>query len=674
MDNNFIVQLIARLDASKTPDDLKKIEQQLNNKGINLKATIDTATSKQELQNYASQLKKIFDSVGLNIDTSKILSSLNDAFKQIETISTKAGKIKLNFESDSYSSKVDSLIGKTNQWIDANGQARISTTSLQSALNNLNTAYANVTASGGNTEANQRALIEAEKALGLEIQSVTNKVNGMGATMAKSSAIDSLRQKYQAFYDSNSAAHRTWGAQLKAGIAELAPGAEISITKYKQLEQQLIQVGNAARQAGKLGKSWFDTLKAGAQKFSYWTSSTFLVTKAIQEIRQAVTFAKELDEALTNVNYTMDVTTSQLEKIGESSVQMSKQLGTSTSNVLSAVKLYANAKETADSIIAKAQPAIMISNVTGMTGEQSAKMLQSVMNQFDMTQEDLMRISDTIQAVSQNMAYDFAAGIQEIAGGIERSGSVARSAGLELEEYVSMLGLVIEQTGQSGDTIGNAFKTIFQRITKASATEGTLAEDISKAEESLRAVGVLVRDDANEFRDMTDIMTDLGKVWNTLSSVEQSNISYQVAGIRQTNILKSLLENWKEYEAMVGKASDSAGTTFETQEDYAKSLEGQLGTLSSTWDSAVHNLFDADSLKPFITGLTKLGEGFEWVTEKAGLLGTISLGAGLFAGIKNFGGHKILEPRKTIVLKLPNIISVLWDTKVFLWSNVKYTR
>ena len=136
---------------------------------------------------------------------------------------------------------------------------------------------------------------------------------------------------------------------------------------------------------------------------------------------------------------------------------------------------------------------------------------------------------------------------------------------------------------------------------------------------------------------MSDIMADLGKVWNTLSSVEQSNISYQVAGIRQTNILKYLLENWKEYEKMVGKANDSAGTTFETQEDYAKSLEGQLGTLSSTWDSAVHNLFDADSLKPFITGLTKLGEGFEWVTEKAGLLGTISLGAGLFAAFKNVG-------------------------------------
>ena len=36
MDNNFIVQLIARLDASKTKTDLKSIESDLNARGINL--------------------------------------------------------------------------------------------------------------------------------------------------------------------------------------------------------------------------------------------------------------------------------------------------------------------------------------------------------------------------------------------------------------------------------------------------------------------------------------------------------------------------------------------------------------------------------------------------------------------------------------------------------------
>ena len=34
--DNFIVQLMARLDSSKTPDDLRKIEQELNKKKINL--------------------------------------------------------------------------------------------------------------------------------------------------------------------------------------------------------------------------------------------------------------------------------------------------------------------------------------------------------------------------------------------------------------------------------------------------------------------------------------------------------------------------------------------------------------------------------------------------------------------------------------------------------------
>ena len=45
MDNNYIIQLIAKLDGSKTADDLNKIEQQLNAKGINLKTSLDTATS-----------------------------------------------------------------------------------------------------------------------------------------------------------------------------------------------------------------------------------------------------------------------------------------------------------------------------------------------------------------------------------------------------------------------------------------------------------------------------------------------------------------------------------------------------------------------------------------------------------------------------------------------------
>ncbi len=420
-----------------------------------------------------------------------------------------------------------------------------------------------------------------------------------------------------------------------------AAGGKVPLTdtwvkEYQQLMSSVVsatkRVTAEQTKAEKATGSFLSSFKKSFSFLSYLTSASYLITQTVHGIKQIASNVHELDDALTNISYTMDVSGRQLKEIGESSLQMAKDLNTSAGNVLSAVKLYANAKETAQSILEKSQPAIMVSNVTGMTGEDSAKMLQSIMNQFDMTQDDLMEIADTIEMVSQNMAYDFASGINEISEGIEQSGSVAKAAGLSLQEYVSMLGLVIEKTGQSGSTVGNAYKTILQRITKASAAEGTLAEDISAAEESLRAVGIEVRDTADEFRDLTDIMSDLGKVWDSLTSVQQSNISYNIAGVRQTNILKSLLGYWEDYESLVEKANSAAGTTLQNQEIYAESLTGKMGELSAIWEKIGDDAISSNSLK----WLADAGIGISSLIEKIGLMKSVIASVGIAAFVKNF--------------------------------------
>lgn len=175
------------------------------------------------------------------------------------------------------------------------------------------------------------------------------------------------------------------------------------------------------------------------------------------------------------------------------------------------------------------------------------------------------------------------------------------------------------------------------RITKASAVDGTSEEDISKAEESLKSVGVQVRKSAGEFRDMTDIMRDLGAVWNDLNDVQQSNISYEIAGTRQTNIIKTLLTYWKDYENLVQKAGDSAGTTMENQEKYAESYKGELSELSATAESFWNNFLNSSTFKAgtnFLTGILSL---LDKISGTMGTLGTIGLGAGIFAGFKNIG-------------------------------------
>ena len=473
----------------------------------------------------------------------------------------------------------------------------------------------------------------------------TAKVNA-DTSQAQKSISDlarlSQQKTMQTWANNNSKAMKVWGGQVNDIIGKMGNlGQKMSKADYNKLVGTFKSIQNEAIRTGNVGKSFGDKMKTAWEKFGGWSLATRSLMLAWRELRKGIDLVIEMDSALTNINYTMDVTKTQLSNIGNSSVEMAKDLKTSTKNVLEAVTLYANAKETADSILKKSEAAIMISNVTGMGGGQSAKMLQSVMNQFDLTQDDLMYISDTIQSVSQNMAYDFSAGIQEIAGGIERSGSVAKAAGLDLAEYASMLGLVIEKTGLSGETIGTAYRTILTRITKASAVEGTSEEDISKAEESLRAVGVQVRKSAGEFRDMTDIMRDLGQVWNDLDDVQQSNIGYQIAGTRQTNIIKTLLGYWTDYESLVEKAGDAAGTSLENQEKYAESYKGEVSELKATFESFWNSFLNSNTFKVGVNGLTGILTLLEKISKTFGTIGTIGIGVGIGALFKNFGRPKM---------------------------------
>ena len=202
---------------------LRKVEEKRH------QAAQNTAINKSLEQEYKERQK--------NIEAAKRQA---DADRQ--RVATQAGKIQLQFETGGYESKVDSLIAKTQKWTDANGNARISTTNLQSELSNLNLAYSTLSAAGGNTEANQRALIEAERQLGIEIQNVTSQVTTMNAKFATDTSVQSLLQKYQAFYDKNTAAHRKWGAQIKAGITELGSGMPVTIQRAQQLEKELLKI------------------------------------------------------------------------------------------------------------------------------------------------------------------------------------------------------------------------------------------------------------------------------------------------------------------------------------------------------------------------------------------------------------------------------------------------
>ena len=401
----------------------------------------------------------------------------------------------------------------------------------------------------------------------------------------------------------------------------------VSATKRVTAEQS---------KAEKSTNSLFASFKKNFSFLSYWTSTTYIMMTAIRKIKEMVGNVHELDDALTNIAYTMDVTESQLKQIGESSLQAAKDLHTSVSKVLDAVKTYANATETAESIIEKSKPTIMMSNVTGMDTNQTVDILQGVMEQFDLAEDKLMHISDVMQTVSMSMPYDFANGVKELSEGIKASGSTAKDAGYDLENYTALLGTLIAKTRQSGGELGRSMRTMFVRTTKASTTalaNGEVTEDdLSNAEKALRRVGIEVRSDLETFKSFDEIMGELYEKVDSLSDVDLSNIAYEVASTRQTNVFKMMIKAYGDYQEMAERAYNADNVTLVNQEKYAQSLSGKLGELSATWEKIGDEAFSSS----FVKGLADTGIGVSSLIEKIGLLKSVMASVGIAAFVKNF--------------------------------------
>lgn len=411
----------------------------------------------------------------------------------------------------------------------------------------------------------------------------------------------------------------------------------VSATKRVAVEQ---------KKAEKANQSFFASFKRHFSFLSYYTSLRYIFMQTVRGIKEVVSNVNELDSALTNIAYTMDVSNKQLKQIAESSLQAAKDLHTSVSKVMDSVKTYANKTESAESIIEKSKPTIMMSNVTGMDTSQTVDILQGVMEQFDLAEDQLMHISDVMQTVSMSMPYDFANGVKELSEGIKASGSVAKDAGYDLENYTALLGTLIAKTRQSGGELGRSLRTMFVRTTKASTSalaNGEVTEDdLSNAEKALRRVGIEVRSDIDTFKSFDQIMGELYEKVDSLSDVDLSNIAYEVASTRQTNVFKMMIKAYGDYQEMAEKAYNADNVTLINQEKYAESLTGKLGELSATWEKIGNNTINSSFLK----GLADAGIGVSSLIEKIGLLKVASVGA--FAFI-NKGRSNTILPYKVAI-------------------------
>lgn len=457
-------------DKQKDFNNVVKISQEKYNKAYTSQVdkfldSVSKLRSQWEQQGiYVDEFKAKVDNLEATFKNLQIgdVKGLKSAKQQIEELVTEANRLKkidkisFGLDTDTYGAKVEQLVAKTNLWVTSNGQARISTTNLSTALSNLQVAYETLNKDGGNTEANQKALIEAEKQLNAEIKTVTSSITSMNASLAKTSQVDSLKQKIQSFYDKNTATHGKWGTELKRMLSDLNNEAGVTKENFGAIGLELNGIENAARRTGKLGLSFFDTIKQGIQSFSYWTSATAIVMQGITAVRQGVSTVVSLDTALVDLRKTTSMTSDELKQFYYDANDVAKQMGVTTEEIINQASAWSRlGYSTAEASTQMAKLSSQFKLISpGMTSEEATNGLVSVMKAYKMDVDD---VKDDIMSPINIVGNNFALDNTNIVNMLQDSVSAMAEANNTLEETIALETAAFEIT--QDENVGNGFKT-----------------------------------------------------------------------------------------------------------------------------------------------------------------------------------------------------------------------
>lgn len=392
-------------------------------------------------------------------------SMLQAQMQEQQKMQSEVNKIQLQLDTEEYSkdiAKIDRELSKVGKFtlsdksnVDVFDKAKTSADKLKLTYDQLKKSM-----SDANLTDQQKIDIENQYQQALErTKNLISQIN-LSKDDEKVTVTDNRRVNMVAtltnYLSKNTAMTKASKKQIKEWIAILSSSDDMTVGAIKNINSEFKQLDTTLRATGKLGLSVWDKFKQAFEKFGGWSLVTGAMTKLWQETKNGVQFIVKLDDALTDVAYTSNVSKLQLEDLGNNAIDMAKDLNTSAENILEAVKIYSTANATAADILRKSKPAIMLSNISGMSGSESSKTINTALNQFELedTEESLMDIVDTYEYVASQLNYDFTEAIKELNEGIEASGSVAKNAGLNMQEYATMVGIAVEKTGQSGSTIG----------------------------------------------------------------------------------------------------------------------------------------------------------------------------------------------------------------------------
>lgn len=447
-----------------------------------------------------------------------------------------------------------------------------------------------------------------------------------------------LSNNIQEWLQKNTKAARDAKEQLEKYYQELNSGAAVPVNILNQISDEFEKIKITQRGLGKLGKNLKDQMAQAVTSFSQWISISSAVMLGVGKFKDAISELKELDDILTEISKTSNLTSSQLKELGNSAFDSASEYGKSASDYLTGVQeMYRAGFENASEM---SELSILAQSAGDMTAEMSNDYLIATSAAYDLkgNVKDLNDVLDGQNYITNNAAVS----MSDMASATSEAASIASQYGVKINELSSLIAVATAKTRESGSETGNALKSLFINL------QDTTSDPIRKAFEAVGISMTKMVNGAEKLKTPIELLKELSKAFNELpeGDTRRANILSDIGGKWHANTLSAILSDWSSFEKMESLYSQGSGSALQEAEKSANNLSGSLEKLSNDWTSFVQNIVNSDGLKTgvnlldgLLKGVTSLSDGL----NSLGSFGTIGTLVGLVQSITGHG-ENVLRP------------------------------
>lgn len=432
--------------------------------------------------------------------------------------------------------------------------------------------------------------------------------------------------------------------QYRDALVSLGPTGQAA---FMDLSKAILASETPLKQTNVLVDKLWGSLKRTAG----WQLSSTAIHSFIGAIQTAYNYAQDLNKSLNNIRIVTGYGSDRMAEFAKNANKAAKQLSATTLDYTNASLIYYQQGLDDKAVQERSDVTVKMANVTGTAAQTVSDQLTAVWENF---MKDGEHTAEWYADVMTALGAATASSTDEIAEGLEKFAAVADTVGLSYEYATAALTTITAKTRQSADVVGTALKTLFARVEGLKLGE-TLDDGttLNKYSSALESVGVNIKNEAGELKDMDEILEEIGAKWGTIHRDQQIALAQTVAGVRQYTQFIALMDNWDFMQENLDTVAKASGTLDEQAQIYAESWEAARKRVQAAAEGIYQDLLKDDFFIWLTNGFGSVLEFIDKIIDSLGGLSGVLPGIAIL--VNKIFGDKIIAGAQTLAHNLMNL-------------------